>query len=66
MRQHVFSKLPINSKFFKIAAPGESRKPSREEYIAESQFALLGILSKENLMIHFYAGFSGQHKGKQK
>ena len=50
-RQHVFSKLPINSEYFKIAAPGEGRKPSREEYVAESEFALLGILSKEYLMI---------------
>ena len=33
---------------------GEGCKPSREEYIAESEFALLGILSKEYLMIHFY------------
>ena len=45
-RQHVFSKLLINSKYFKIAAPGKGLKPSREEYIAESKFALLGILSK--------------------
>ena len=66
MRQCIFSKLLINSEYFKIAAPGEGRKPSREEYIAESEFALLGILSKEYLMIHFYAGFSGQHEGKQK
>ena len=32
----------------KIASEGEGRKPSsnREKYIAESEFALLGILSK--------------------
>ena len=65
-RQHIFSKLSINSKFFffKIAALGEGRKPSREEYIAESEFALLGILSKEYLMIHFYLDSSGQHERK--
>ena len=39
---------------FKIAAPGEGRKPSCEEYIAESKFAWLDILSKEYLIIHFY------------
>ena len=66
MRQHIFSKLPINSKYFKIAALGEGRKPSREEYVAESEFALLGILSKEYLMIHFYLDSSGQHEGKEK
>ena len=35
-RQHVFSRLSINSEFFlfKIVAPGEGRKPSREEYVA--------------------------------
>ena len=66
MRQHEFSKLRLNSKYFKIAAPGEGRKPSLEEYVAESKFALLGILSKECLMIHFYLDSSGQHEGKQK
>ena len=66
MRQHVFGKLPANTEYFKIAAPGEGCKPSREQYIAESEFALLGILSKEYLMIHFYAGSSGQHERKQK
>ena len=66
MRQHVFSKLLINSEYFKIAAPGEGRKPSCEEYEAESEFALLGILSKEYLMIHFYLDSSGQHEWKQK
>ena len=67
MRQHVFfSKLPINSEYFKIGALGEGRKPSCEEYVAESEFALLGILSKEYLMIHFYLDSSGQHEGKEK
>ena len=68
MRQHAFSKLSINSEFFlsKIAAPGEGCKPSREEYVAESEFALLGILSKEYLMIHFYLDSIGRHKWKQK
>ena len=68
-RQHVFTKLPINSEFFfllKIAAPGEGRKPSHEEYVAESEFALLGILSKEYLMIHFYLDSSGQHEWMEK
>ena len=64
-RQHDFSKLQINSEYFKIAALGEGRKPSCEEYIAESEFALLGILS-ECLMIHFYLDSSGQHEWKQK
>ena len=31
-------------KYCKIATPGGGRKPSREQYIAESEFALLGIL----------------------
>ena len=66
MRQHAFSKLLINSEYFKIAAQGEGCKPSHEEYVAESEFALLGILSKEYLMINFYADSSGQHKWKQK
>ena len=66
MRQHVFGKLAANTEYFKIAAPGEGRKPSHEQYVAESEFALLGILSKEYLMIYFYAGSSGQHKWKQK
>ena len=34
---------------FKIAAPGEGRKPSHEEYVAESEFALLGIPFKKNV-----------------
>ena len=51
---------------FKITAPGEGRNPSHEEYIVESEFALLGILSKEYLMIHFYLDSGGQHVGKQK
>ena len=50
----------------KIAAPGEERKPSHEEYVAESEFALLGILSKGYLMIHFYLDSGGQHEWKQK
>ena len=48
-RQHEFSKLRLNSKYFKIAAPGEGRKPSLEEYVAESEFALFGILLKKNV-----------------
>ena len=56
----------LKAKFlFKIAAPGEGHKPSREEYIAESEFALLGILSKECLMIHFYLDAGGQHEWKR-
>ena len=66
MRQHIFGKLPANTEYFKIAAPGEGHKPSHEQYVAESKFALLGILSKEYLMIHFYAGSSEQHEWKQK
>ena len=64
MGQHVFRKLLINSEFFKFAAPGEGHKPSCEQYVAESEFDLLGILSKEYLMIHFYLDSSGQHEGK--
>ena len=43
----------------KIASEGEGRKPSsdREKYIAESEFALLGILSKQRLIIYFYFSF---------
>ena len=66
MRQHIFGKLPANTEYFKIAGPREGRKPSHEQYIAESEFALLGILSKEYLMIHLYAGSGGQHEWKQK
>ena len=52
----IFAVFVLKAKFsFKIAAPGEGRKPSREQYIAESEFALLGILSKQcRIMIHFY------------
>ena len=51
----IFVIFVLKAKFsFKIAAPGEGHKPSHEEYIAESEFALLGILSKEYLIIHFY------------
>ena len=64
-RQHELSYLVVfvlKAKFsFKIAAPGEGRKPSREQYIADSEFALLGILSKQCLMIHFYLDAGGQH-----
>ena len=63
MRQHI---LLNYGEYFKIATSGEGRKPSREQYIAESEFALLSILSKEYLMIHFYAGSSEQHEWKQK
>ena len=53
-----FGRLLINSEFlFKIAALGEGRKPSHEEYVAESEFALLGILAKECLMMYFYLDF---------
>ena len=51
----IFAVFVLKAKFsFKIAAPGEGCKPSREQYIAESEFASLGILSKQCLMIHFY------------
>ena len=65
-RQHslaiCFAVLDLKAKFsFKIAAEGEGRKPSREQFIAESEFALLGILSKQCLMIHFYLDSGGQH-----
>ena len=64
-RQHelsYFCDIFKKAKFsFKIAAPGEGRKPSCEEYIAESEFALLSILSKQCLMIHFYLDAGGQH-----
>ena len=57
-RQHkhsYFCSICFKSKiFFQHCCPGEGRKPSHEEYIAESEFALLGILSKQCLMIHFY------------
>ena len=49
--------LKVNFFFpFKIAAKGEGCKPDldRQRYIAESELALLGILSKQCLMIHFY------------
>ena len=43
----------------KIAYEGEGHKPSseREKYIVESEFALLGILSKQCIMIYFYFRF---------
>ena len=44
---------------FKIAAPGEERKPNRKAYVVESEFAFLSILSKI-LIIHFYIGSSDQ------
>ena len=44
MRQHIFCQ--ITGEYFKIATSGEGRKPNREQYIAESEFALLGILFK--------------------
>ena len=53
----------------KIAAEGEGHEPDpdRQKYIAESEFALLGILSKQcRIMIHFYLDAVGQHKWKQK
>ena len=51
----IFAVFVLKAKFsFKIAAAGEGRKPSHEQYIVESEFALLGILSKQCLMIHFY------------
>ena len=55
--------LFFNDFYDKIASEGEGRKPSsdRQKYIVESEFALLGILSKQCLMIHFYLGSSGQH-----
>ena len=57
----------LKAKFsFKIAAPGEGRKPSCEEYIAESEFALFGILSKKISNDTFLLRSDGQYKGKQK
>ena len=52
----------------KIASEGKGSKPSsdREKYIAESEFALLGILSKQCLIIYFYLDSSEQHRWKQK
>ena len=57
-----FAKVTSRQLFFfdyydKIASEGEGRKPSREQYIAESEFALLGILSKQCLIIYFYFSF---------
>ena len=64
-RQHelsYFAVFVLKAKLsFKIAAPGEGCKPSHEQYIAESEFALLGILSKQCLMIYFYLDAGGQH-----
>ena len=58
----IFALFVLKAKFsFKIAALGEGRKPSHEQYIAESEFALLGILSKQCLMIHFYLDAGGEH-----
>ena len=64
----IFAVFVLKAKFsFKIAVPGEGRKPSHEQYIVESDFALLGILSKQcQIMIHFYLDAGGQHKWKQK
>ena len=57
-----FAVFVLKVKFsFKIAARGEGRKPSCEQYIVESEFALLGILSKQSLMIYFYLDAGGQH-----
>ena len=52
----------------KIASEGEGRKPSsdREKYVAESELALLSILSNQCLMIYFYLDSSEQHGEKQK
>ena len=50
----------------KIASEGEGCKPSHEQYIAESEFVLLGIFQKQCLIIYFYLGSSGQHGCKQK
>ena len=51
----------------KIASKDEGRKPSREQYIAESEFALLGILSKQCLIIYIsILDSSEQHGWKQK
>ena len=38
----------------------------RQKFIAESEFALLSILLKQCLMIHFYLDSNGQHGWKQK
>ena len=53
-RHHVLSRLSINSEFFsllKITAPEEGRKPSREEYVVESELAILSILCKLIIII---------------
>ena len=60
----IFVVFVLKVKFsFKIAAKGEGHKPNldRQKFVAESEFALLGILSKQCLMIHFYLDSSGQH-----
>ena len=59
---------PFTITNIKIASEGEGRKPSsnREQFIAESEFALLGILSKQCLIIYFYLDSSEQHGWKQK
>ena len=59
---------PFSITNIKIASEGEGHKPSsnREQFIAESEFALLGILSKQCLIIYFYLDSSEQHGWKQK
>ena len=45
----IFAVFVLKAKFsFKIAAPGEGHKPSHEQYIVESEFALVCILLKNN------------------
>ena len=58
-----FGLVDVTDIYDKIASEGEGRKPSsdRQKYIAESEFALLGILSEQCLIIYFYLGSSGQH-----
>ena len=65
-RLYLFERFSITN--IKIASEGEGRKPSssREQFIAESEFALLGILSKQCLIIYFYLDSSEQHGWMQK
>ena len=67
-RQRFIAYQPFSITNIKIASEGEGRKPSssREQFIAESEFALLGILSKQCLIIYFYLDSSEQHGWMQK
>ena len=58
----------VTLNFDKIASGGEGRKPNsdRQKFVAESELALLSILSKQCLMIYFYLDSSEQDGWKQK